>query len=51
MGKDSSSSRKREFILAFSVFVVMAVVGVSFGLWYALNYAPNVAPATLDSRR
>jgi hypothetical protein len=42
---------KREFILAMSMFVAMAVVGTGFALWFVTVYGPQQAPPTLDSRR
>lgn len=42
---------KREFILAMSIFVAMAVVGTGFALWFVTAYGPQKAPSTLDSRR
>jgi hypothetical protein len=37
---------KREFILAMSIFVTMAIVGTAFGLWYTsylVTHSPNAA--------
>jgi hypothetical protein len=31
---------QREFILAISLFAVMAVVGTGFGLWYVTYFSP-----------
>lgn len=32
---------KREFILAMSIFVAMAIVGTLFGLWFLVQYGPD----------
>ena len=42
---------KRDFILAMSMFVAMAVVGTTFGLWYVYTYGPSRVPSVVDSRR
>lgn len=43
---------KREFILACTIFVSMAVVGTVFALWFTFNYAPTyTTPPTIDARR
>lgn len=42
---------KRDFILAMSMFVAMAVIGTAFGLWLTSQYGPQRAPQTLDARR
>jgi hypothetical protein len=36
----ANSPLKREFILAMSIFVAMAIVGTIFGLWFVFHYAP-----------
>ena len=42
---------KREFILAISIFVTMAVVGTLFGLWFVSRYAPTPsAPVVTPAR-
>lgn len=42
---------KRDFILAMSMFVAMAITGTAFGLWYVSTYAPTQPPLALDPRR
>lgn len=43
---------KREFILACSIYVGMAVTGTIFSLWFTYTHTPgHTAPPTLDSRR
>jgi len=41
---------KREFILAGSIFVAMAIVGAVFALWFVFNYAP-ARPAPMATAR
>ena len=41
---------KREFILAMSIFVAMAVIGTGFGLWFVSHYAPTRSPAAATAR-
>jgi len=48
--REPDSPMKREFILAMSIFVAMAIVGVAFGLWFAIQYAPgSAAPMALPN--
>ena len=43
---------QRDFIRALVIFVLMAIVGTGFGLWFTMTFAPeHPAPSTLDSRR
>jgi hypothetical protein len=35
---------RREFILAISIFAVMAIVGTGFSLWY-VTYMSPISPA------
>ena len=39
--REPDSPQKREFILAMSIFVAMAVVGTLFGLWFVFQFAPG----------
>ena len=38
---EPDSPEKRQFILAMSIFVAMAVVGTLFGLWFVFQFAPG----------
>jgi len=31
---------QRDFILAMTIFLLMAAVGTAFGLWFTMHYAP-----------
>ena len=42
---------KREFILAMSIFVTMAIVGTAFGLFYVSQFGPARTTVTVDPKR
>ena len=43
---------QREFILAMTMFVLMAIVGTAFGLWFTFQFgSAHVTPQTIDQRR
>lgn len=36
--KDPGSERQREFVLAGTIFVLLAIVGTAFGLWMVFRF-------------
>lgn len=39
---DSGSNLKREFVLASSIFVLLAIIGTVFGLWMVFSFTSSL---------